>query len=210
MNPPTRLETLLSCLVYADDAGICDNVQGGEACLSQLTEVFERAFEWVSNDPARAGLLLRACIASESELPERCTDPSIPEPVRIAFVKSMETLLTCICRSEHVLRAAKDPVLMWWDIFAIGWRTGPGQPSTVYYELSSGTRVIADLQLTILSRLLRSDSSVCCESALHGLNHLAHPQSEATVARFIDERRDWLANHELLEYAMRCRDALEL
>jgi hypothetical protein len=123
----------------------------------------------------------------------------------------MQTLLTCICESETALHAAKDSVLMWWDSFAVGCRIcPPGEPTSSYYELASEIRVIADTQWDVLSTLLRSDSIACCECALHGLNHLAHPQSEATVATFIDQRRDWLAAHGLLEYAMRCRDATEM
>jgi hypothetical protein len=78
------IETLLSRLVLLQEAGVCDQLQEDSACLSLLTEVFERAREWVSNDPVRTGLLLKACIAGESDLPKCCADPDTPEPVRVA------------------------------------------------------------------------------------------------------------------------------
>jgi hypothetical protein len=207
-----RIEDLLAGLVLENEAGICDAVCGDEACLLLLSEVFERAEEWMERRPTFAARLLRACLSASSDLPRLCTRREVPEAVRIRFVQSMRTMLVAASALESAGDAIREPVFMWWDGFAIGDRVGRDAEAvrTVYDSLPMEVRRMADVELQVLRSLLESDSRLCCESALHGLNHLLHPDSANTVADFMEQRKTWLLQEELLHYAVRCRDAIEL
>jgi hypothetical protein len=162
--------------------------------------------------PPFTNRLLRACVSPNAELGHRYTSPVVPESLRIRFVESMRPLILAVCASEPVREAVREPLFQWWDCFAIGDRAGQGGPavSVLYESFPAETRLIAAVELQVLTSLLWADERLCCESALHGLNHLLHPNSADTVASFITQRREWLIGEDLLDYAVRCRDAAEL
>lgn len=100
--------------------------------------------------------------------------------------------------ARYFARHPTDTVgFMWWDIIAYGYYMENGQP-----EDEDGARVQQTMFET-LRKILEIDSEECQKSALHGLGHLKHPETEKTIRNFLRGRR---VSSELSEYALRCID----
>mgnify|MGYP001596870939 CR=1 FL=1 len=86
---------------------------------------------------------------------------------------------------------------MWWDILAYGYYMENGQP-----EDEDGAKIQQSMFET-LKQILEIDSQECQKSALHGLGHLKHSETETTINDFL---RRHLVTDELRDYAKLCID----
>lgn len=57
-----------------------------------------------------------------------------------------------------------------------------------------------DVIFEVLADLLRSDSEICQDAALHGLGHLHHPETERLIKKYIKQHRS--LGKERREYAL--------
>lgn len=74
-----------------------------------------------------------------------------------------------------------------------------------FEDLEPSEQQIMDAMLETLTRILNLDDERCQDCALHGLNHLNHPQRAQTVQNFIDLHRSaW--DEEALSWLESCRD----
>ncbi len=86
---------------------------------------------------------------------------------------------------------------MWWDVLAYGYYMANGKA-----EDEDGERV-QQAMFETLKKILEIDSGDCQESALHGLGHLKHAETEQAIKDFLRRHR---ASQELKDYAQACID----
>jgi hypothetical protein len=84
---------------------------------------------------------------------------------------------------------------MWWDCLAYGYYMANGKP-----EDENGAQV-QQAMFETLRRILKLESEDCQKSALHGLGHLKHPETEKTIRNYL--RRKFV-KLEMREYAEKC------
>jgi len=76
--------------------------------------------------------------------------------------------------------------MMWWDPLAFPFNPmKDADPAT-----NDGHRRIQNAMFETLSRILTLDSENCQFAALHGLNHVLHPDTEAVIKAYIDKHPD--------------------
>jgi hypothetical protein len=79
---------------------------------------------------------------------------------------------------------AKNPLghtaSMWWDSFCFAWECGNRCRSRGGEDLA-----MQDVFFETITRCLEINSDICQGAALHGLEHLHHPRTEAVVNRFL-------------------------
>lgn len=74
-----------------------------------------------------------------------------------------------------------------------------------FEDLTPTEHQVMDAMFEILTKILYLDDQRCESYALHGLNHLPHPQRSATVQKFIDSRaHEW--DEQTLGWVENCRD----
>lgn len=74
-----------------------------------------------------------------------------------------------------------------------------------FEDLAPTEHQVMDAMLETLTKILYLDEERCASYALHGLNHLQHPQRAATVQKFIDSHsQQW--DEQALEWVESCRD----
>ncbi|MDH5647833.1 MAG: hypothetical protein OEZ01_17610 [Candidatus Heimdallarchaeota archaeon] len=103
-----------------------------------------------------------------------------------------------------------DPLLrqacyMWWDQLVFFY-----SPRLYRRLLESDDedKQIQDALFETLGRILYLDSLDCKLSALHGLNHLYHPNTEELILEFLDDHPD--LDSDLETYALNCIDGKNL
>jgi hypothetical protein len=83
---------------------------------------------------------------------------------------------------------------IWWDSFRFEWECGNRRRSRGGEDL-----LMQDVIFGTLSQVMLIDSSICRDSALHGLEHLHHPDTLALIDGLIRSHPE-LAE-ELTQYA---------
>jgi hypothetical protein len=116
--------------------------------------------------------------------------PELPFVDRAECVRSMVYL----CRDVFQHDAIGFTASMWWDSFCFAWECGNRQRSRGGEDL-----LMQDVLFDALSEVVLIDSSICRGSALHGLEHLHHPETLALIDGLIRSHPE-LAQ-ELTEYA---------
>jgi len=91
---------------------------------------------------------------------------------------------------------------MWWDSFCFDWECGNKRRSRGGEDL-----LMQDVMFGTLSHVMLIDSSICRGSALHGLEHLHHPETLALIDGLIRSHPE-LAE-ELTQYADGIRECPE-
>ena len=84
---------------------------------------------------------------------------------------------------------------MWWDSLAYGYYMEEGIPAA-----DDGKEIQQEMFMT-LKRILEIDSENCQKSALHGLGHLKHPETEVTIKDFLKLHS---VSEKLKDYALAC------
>lgn len=111
--------------------------------------------------------------------------------LREELVRSMFELFSRF----FAVNALENICFMWWDIIAYGYYMENGKP-----EDEDGAK-IQQAMFETLRRILELDSEDCQKSALHGLGHLKHPETEKTINDFL---RRYIVSRELKDYAHLC------
>jgi hypothetical protein len=115
----------------------------------------------------------------------------VPFPERERFVRSMYHLYADLF-SNHPLDTAP---YMWWDSFAYDWHTGARARERGGEDLK-----MQDVMCETLQRILALPHEHCQVAALHGLNHLHHPDTGSLINAFLE--RNQQASDGLKEYAV--------
>jgi len=122
-------------------------------------------------------------------------DTSVPLPNRLECIRSMY----CVY-SDFVAKSEADPdpdlsgFWMWWDLVLHGFWTPPRPFVAGTYrgdasKLDSESRVLLDVTLDTLKRILDLPHRETQRCALHGLGHLHHPEVQNTVQHYIDANK---------------------
>jgi hypothetical protein len=120
-------------------------------------------------------------------------NPELPFVERAECVRSMFHLCRDIFRQDEIGFTAS----MWWDSFCFDWECGNKRRSRGGEDL-----LMQDVMLGTLSQVMLIDSSICRGSALHGLEHLHHPETLALIEGLI------LSHPELAEELTQCADGI--
>lgn len=125
--------------------------------------------------------------------------PELPFADRAECVRSMVYL----CRDVFQDDAIEFTASVWWDSFCFAWECGNRRRSRGGEDL-----LMQDVLFGTLSEVVLIDSPICRGSALHGLEHLHHPETLALIDGLIRSHPE-LAQ-ELTEHAdgIRGRDPL--
>jgi len=126
-------------------------------------------------------------------------NPELPFVGRAECVRSMVYLCRDVFQHDEIGFTAS----MWWDSFCFAWECGNRRRSRGGEDLA-----MQDVLFGALSEVVMIDSSICRGSALHGLEHLHHPETLELIDGLI--RRHPELAQELAEYAdgIRGRDPL--
>jgi hypothetical protein len=122
----------------------------------------------------------------------------IPIEVKEELISSMYFMYRDVFIRQPLGHACE----MWWDGLAYAINPmGRAQPSKNHEH-----RRIQNAMFETLSRVLYLDSSDCQGAALHGLNHVLHPENNRIIKTFIDSQPD--LTKEAIEYALLCSKGL--
>jgi hypothetical protein len=115
--------------------------------------------------------------------------PELPFAAREECVRSMLNLFSDLFALEPLETAP----YMWWDGLCFDWDSGNRKR-----ERGGEDLLMQDVMFQTLSRILELDSDSCQDSALHGLGHLHHPETEQLVRSYVEchplltkERREY-------------------
>ena len=101
----------------------------------------------------------------------------LPFHTREECVRSMFHLFPAVFAKDRLGHTAS----MWWDAFCFDWECGVRRRAR-----GGEDATMQDVLLQALSDVLRLDSTICIGSALHGLEHLHHPETKQLMDRFLD------------------------
>jgi hypothetical protein len=138
-----------------------------------------------------SAMMVRSLSCSVQEL---IWGPELPFVERAECVISMVYL----CRDVFKYDAIGFMASMWWDSFCFARECGTRQRSRGGEDL-----LMQDVLFGALSEVVLIDSSICRGSALHGLEHLHHPETLALIDGLIRSHPE--IAEELTEYADRIR-----
>jgi hypothetical protein len=114
----------------------------------------------------------------------------------LAFAERAECVRSMFyfCRDVFRHDAIGFTASIWWETFCFDWECGNRRRSRGGEDL-----LMQDVLFGMLSQVVLIDSSICRGSALHGLEHLHHPETLALIGGLI--RSHPQLAEELTEYA---------
>jgi hypothetical protein len=116
----------------------------------------------------------------------------IPLSLRVECIEAMSDLF----ERFFPFTALNGACFMWWDQLAYGYYMEDGVPAD-----EDGAEIQRAMFAT-LCRILSFNSRECQRSALHGLAHLMHPDTEKVIRAFLSNNP--AIDKELKEYALAC------
>jgi hypothetical protein len=137
-------------------------------------------------------------------------DASVPLENRLACIRSMYHVYSgFVSHLKTELGPDLSGFFMWWDLVLHGfWTSDKPYLSGTWKgdasKLDSDSRLLLEVMLDTLKRILGLPDWESQQSALHGLGHLDHPDVRDTVQRFIDTRKSDFK----LEWLQQCRDGV--
>ena len=136
----------------------------------------------------------------EGNLPDLIWNREIGLNLKVTMIRSMYFLY------EDVFATAprSEASFMWWDEIAYDihpLELADPENNTEHYA-------IREAMFETLEKILMIDSWHCQEAALHGFNHVQHPETATVVQQFIDENPG-LTNDQI-KYAVSCANGLSL
>jgi hypothetical protein len=118
-------------------------------------------------------------------------DKRVPLSRRAECVSAMFDLFSRF----FAVNPLENSCFMWWDILAYGYFMENGAADD-----EDGTE-IQQAMFETLKRILEISSENCRKSALHGLGHLRHPETEQAITDFLRRHR---TSQNLRDYAHAC------
>ncbi|HEX8734953.1 MAG TPA: hypothetical protein VF721_06515 [Pyrinomonadaceae bacterium] len=118
-------------------------------------------------------------------------DKRVPLSLREECISSMFDLFARF----FAVNPLEHSCFMWWDGLAYGYYMENGAAAD-----EDGIE-IRQAMFETLKRILEIDSEDCQKSALHGLGHLRHPETEKTINDFLRRHK---VNQKLKDYAYAC------
>jgi hypothetical protein len=85
-------------------------------------------------------------------------------------------------------------VEMWWDSMAYDWHCGNRSRQN-----GGEDEEMQDIMFETLAKILELPSAACQASALHGLGHLHHPETQLLIGQYLAKNRE--IDPGLREYA---------
>lgn len=163
--------------------------------LKHLTRLFEDP-EFLLNRFAREqveqGFWLLMHVTFRAEPGELFWNESIPWELRRRAIESMGRLYARLFARDPLWTAS----FMWWDNLTYVY-------SNNGHTLDATEVQVRDVMLDVLRTILELPTLECQEAALHGLNHLRHPEGSSIIDRWLAERPG--LDPELKEFALACK-----
>ena len=135
---------------------------------------------------------------NKGNLTDLIWNQDIPIEVKEELITSMYFMFRDIFAQQPLGNACE----MWWD--GLAYEINPmkrAQPSTNLEH-----QRIQNAMFETLSKVLLIDSYDCQSAALHGLNHVLHPDNDRVIQAFINRHPDM--TDEEIEYARMCSKGL--
>lgn len=175
---------------------------------------------WIEMDRSRVVDLYMELFSRSSELPERYSKDKLEQGLWFMMGGSSLDFSLCeLLRDDQLEIELKEQLIesmyflyerlyyndtldgtscyMWWDSFCYAYSV-PGSRDPVN---NKEHRRIQDAMFRTLVSILGLDSDICQGAALHGLNHLKHPDTERVIKDFIGKSPR--LTKEQIEYAYR-------
>lgn len=105
-------------------------------------------------------------------------DSNLPLSFKEECIRSMADLFKRLFAKEPF----DTSVQMWWDSLCYDWHCGNRKRERGGEDLA-----LQDIYFHTLAKVLAIDSWICQSAALHGLDHLHHPDTAALIGRYIEE-----------------------
>ena len=195
-GPPASPDTLTWEPYEGDAAYLCDigseeNLDEaglGAIVLRRCAELHERYAEWTPRySAAQLSQGLWAMFSSPSDWNDLLFDDRLPFDLRARAMRALVVPYRDYVKGWNPNEAMPHGWEMLWDLI-----------------LKHKSPIdLADVALGCLEEILAMDDERCQAYALHGLNHLDHPQRPAVVQRWIDAHRNRGWNVVWVE---KCRD----
>jgi hypothetical protein len=110
---------------------------------------------------------------------------------RCECVQSMSDLFRHLFATERLDTA----VFMWWDSLCFEWQCGHRDR-----QRGGEDMLMQDVIFDVLADLLRTESEICQDAALHGLGHLRHPDTQELIQNYMSQHRS--LTRERRDYAL--------
>jgi hypothetical protein len=117
--------------------------------------------------------------------------PSVPWESRERLIRSMVHVFKGLFVSEPLETAS----YMWWDMIASQLERGPSGASAV-----ADAPKVRSVMFEVVCEILEIEAETCQRAALHGLNHLRHPNTPEVIRKWLDK---WLDRHPTLDPKLR-------
>jgi len=162
-------------------------------------ELFSRSGELLtcySKDKLEQGLwFIMGASSLDFAAGELLRDEGLEMGLKEKMIESMYFLYEKLFYSETL---EGNSCYMWWDVFARDYAF-PGSRDPANAE--SEERIQTAMFRTLV-KILALDSDLCQYAALHGMNHLRHPDTEKAVQDFLKKNRHLTADQ--IDYAKKC------
>lgn len=122
---------------------------------------------------------MRSCLMPGA-ISEVLWEEEVPASMREECVRAMFFLY----KGLFAVKPLHTSCFMWWDSF-----TDDYSITQVHSETSEGPS-IQNVMFDVLCQTLKLDSEICQHGALHGLGHLRHPGTEATIRAWMASKPD--------------------
>lgn len=170
-----------------------DNYCNPRKLVLNVTWLFNnlKSLDKFSDDQINQGLYCLA-FGTHPSLINLLSDQSLSLKLRITCIKSMVNLY----REVFSKRNIPDASSMWWDWFEGVPRNWEKKP------LSSDGKKLMKTMLDALEEVLKMESTLCQNGALHGLGHLNHPKGKKVIKKYLNDNLqiDLLTR----KYAIKC------
>jgi hypothetical protein len=105
--------------------------------------------------------------------------PSVPWESREHLIRSMVHLFKGLFVSEPLETAS----YMWWDMIASPLERGTSSASAV-----ADAPKVCSVMFDVVCEILKIEAEPCQRAALHGLNHLRHPDTATVTRSWLNQR----------------------
>jgi hypothetical protein len=140
-----------------------------------------------------------------------CLDPRVDTSLRTDAIESMYIPFRDFAAHRPVEAVRESFYFMWWDailfntFFEDDLTTDDGRSRRDYGALPEDRKLMGEVILRTLLKILALDHQGCQWCALHGLGHLNHPSGAEIVQAYLDAHRSELTEIDIL-WVEQCRD----
>ncbi|MEM6416122.1 MAG: hypothetical protein AAF720_15875 [Pseudomonadota bacterium] len=130
----------------------------------------------------------------QGNLSDLIWEQDIPIEIKVSLIEAMFFVYRDVFAKDTLGHACE----MWWD--GLAYDIHPMQIADPKNNLEH--KRFQDAMFTTLRKILQLDNLDCQFAALHGLNHVAHPETETVIKQYVATHSE--LSEEEVEYAILC------